>query len=114
MRPHDRAIFLFSDVIIFTKPRDPVTAQPQRYEFRHWFNFIKMRTVNLDDDQLHRNLVQLRNPNGLLISLSFTTVEETAVFIRRLSEAISTAQQLEAIHLGVFHEVLLQINLISN
>lgn len=107
---HERTVFLFNDVLMVTKPRVPFSATAgspsqtmtgamspgqDRWQYRYQFNFVSMRVTDLSNTAHHLNVVELTNPNGRLITLSFPVLDDKYKFIELLSECIEEVADAE-------------------
>ena len=92
-------MFLFNDLIIVTKPRAgyhptaetaaiPAPAAAERFQYRYSFNMVAMKLVDKSNNAFHAHVLELANPNGRLITLSFGSAEEKSRFHAMLSELI--------------------------
>ena len=117
----DRILFLFNDLLLITKPRVPQMKEASSsntstesadqnantksnqhnkhehgsYQFRYLFNLVQMDVVDKPDTQWHKNYVELVNPNGTLIGMSFRSLTEKESFLNAIKEYLQEVTDLE-------------------
>lgn len=112
---HERIVFLFNDLLVIAKPRtpqltgtmasdamissqtvtNPTPHQSNKYHLKFCFNLNLMHLIDVPDNQYHSNVVDINNPNGRLITLSFLSADEKRSFSDQLSTFVEDINELE-------------------